>query len=269
MTQIIRAQHLGVGFESRLCEWTIGESQDLDDGVASCDPWTNQRWREYFESNLRDDPPIPWSDNPGLNHWQREAIASSVQTFQLGESGEGRHIRRCAQRWIDRGGDPEYLGALTLFLQEENRRAQWLGRFLAQEGVPLLQKQWSDGCFRFLRHLAGLRTSISVLVTAEILAQVYYLALLRATDSPTLRAICRRILRDERAHVTFQQNQNRELAKGWGAMRRSLVAAMESGLFEVARRIVRHEHHRVFVAAGMDWRAYRNRTSRRWKSARR
>lgn len=237
--------------------------------TRSCETWTNRQWTRYFERNLRDDPLIPWSVDPNLTKTQRTSIAKSVQIFQLGESGEGRHLRNCAQVWIDRGGDPDYLAALTLFVQEENRHADWLGQFLAQEDVPLLQEQWSDGCFRFLRHLAGLRTSISVLVTAEILAQVYYLALLRATNSPALQSICKRILRDERAHVTFQQNQNRELARRWGRLRRTIVAAMENVLFEIARRIVWHDHNSVFLAAGMDWKTYRKRTTRRWKAARR
>ncbi|WP_442509917.1 4-hydroxy-3-methylbut-2-enyl diphosphate reductase [Novipirellula sp. SH528] len=235
--------------------------------TSSCALWDNSQWSRYFIRNLAEVPTIPWSDSPTLTAAERTAIAASVQTFQLGESGEGRHIKRCARDWIDRGGDPDYLAALTLFLQEENQHAAWLGRLLTQEGVPLLQKQWSDGCFRFLRHLAGLRTSISVLVTAEILAQVYYLALMRATASPTVNAICRRILRDERAHVVFQQSQKRKLSDDWGAIRRFCVQTVENILFEVARRIVWHEHKTVFLAASMDWTAYRNRTSRRWSAA--
>lgn len=262
--------------QQRIVELSAHEGHTLDGqnlngpaatATSSYALWDNSQWIQYFIRNLAEVPTIPWSDSPTLNDAERSAIAASVQTFQLGESGEGRHIKRCARNWIDLGGDPDYLAALTLFLQEENQHAAWLGRLLTQEGVPLLQKQWSDGCFRFLRHLAGLRTSISVLVTAEILAQVYYLALMRATDSPTVHAICRRILRDERAHVVFQQSQKRKLSEGWIGIRRFCVQAAENILFEVARRIVWHEHKSVFLAASMDWTAYRNRTSRRWSAA--
>ncbi|EMI18388.1 LytB protein [Rhodopirellula maiorica SM1] len=262
--------------QQRIVELSAQNNQQLGERKQTCSApaatssyasWDNAQWSRYFVRNLAEVPTIPWSDSPTLTETERAAIATSVQTFQLGESGEGRHIKRCAREWIERAGDPDYLAALTLFLQEENQHAAWLGRLLTQEGVPLLQKQWSDGCFRFLRHLAGLRTSISVLVTAEILAQVYYLALMRATDSPTLRGICRRILRDERAHVVFQQSQKGKLSAEWGNVRRICVHTLETILFEVARRIVWHEHRVVFRAASMDWTSYRNRTSRRWTAA--
>ncbi|WP_372718755.1 ferritin-like domain-containing protein [Novipirellula sp.] len=273
MIQMIRTKQRKSFLADRDAAATLGRgshaepTSDLRVSIQNQAHWNNSQWSRYFIRNLADEPAIPWSDLPTLTEAERVAIATSVQTFQLGESGEGRHIKRCARNWIDCGGDPDYLAALTLFLQEENRHAAWLGRFLTQEAVPLLQKQWSDGCFRFLRHMAGLRTSISVLVTAEILAQVYYLALMRATDSPTLRAICRRILRDERAHVVFQQNQKGNLSTNWAKVRRLCVQSLETILFKVARRIVWHEHHAVFRAASMDWTTYRNRTSRRWVAA--
>lgn len=227
-------------------------------------------WIDYFIRNRRDVAVVPWSQDPGLTASERIAVASSIQTFQLGESGEGKYIIACAQRWINRrGGDPDYLTALMMFIQEENRHAAWLGSFLEQEGIPRLTKQWSDGWFRRLRHMAGLRTSIVVLVTAEILAQVYYLALMKATNSPTLIAICRRVLRDERAHVVFQQGQSNKLTRGWSsaALRVSYVA--EFTLFVIARRIVWHDHHRVFQAARMPWSEFERRTRTRWLASHR
>ncbi len=270
MPEFIRAVHLGFCFGVREAQFQVMSEITgvIDSRRSSSRTWTNGEWTDYFQTNLADDPGIDWSESRTLELDQRVAIAKSIQIFQLGESGEGSHIRRCASDWIKRGGDADYLQALTLFLREENRHAEWLGRFLDQEGVPRLTRQWSDGCFRFLRHRAGLRTSISVLVTAEILAQVYYLALMRATDSATLRTMCRRILRDERSHVVFQQNQSRELAQHWGPIRRMIVGTIERALFEVARRIVWHDHRGVFTAARMDWKSYADRTARRWAAAR-
>ncbi|QDT09228.1 4-hydroxy-3-methylbut-2-enyl diphosphate reductase [Stieleria marina] len=234
-----------------------------------CDAWSNRDWADYFYDNMNHPPTVAWSKTPTLSATEKAAVIASIQTFQLGESGEGRHICRAAKNWTDRGGDEDYLSALKLFLQEENCHAAWLEKFLQQEGEAILTHHWSDHCFRSVRHLAGLRTSIMVLLTAEILAQVYYLALLRSTDSPTLRTICQRILRDERAHVQFQQNQANVLASRWSRGRRWLVSQAESIGFQIARRIVWHDHRSVFVAAGMNWKAYRDRTSRRWLSARR
>lgn len=231
--------------------------------------WTNAEWTWYFQRNLADTPDVPWSDVSTLSEKECVALADSIKTFQLGESGEGKHLLACTRHWIDNGGDPDYWDAVKLFLAEEHVHASLLGRFLKQEGETLLQKQWSDRCFRFLRHLAGLRTSISVLVTAEIMAQVYYLALMKATDSPVLQAICKRVLRDERSHVIFQHRHKQVLSEGWSPIRRWIVDLMERVLFEVASRIVWHDHQSVFAAANMDRKSFRSRCLRRWNAARR
>jgi 4-hydroxy-3-methylbut-2-enyl diphosphate reductase len=234
-----------------------------------CHEWSNRQWSEYFRDNMDHPPTIPWSDTSELSQAEKKSVIASIQTFQLGESGQGRHICWAAQNWIDQGGDAEYLVALKLFLQEENCHAAWLGKFLQQEGEPLLKKQWSNQWFRRVRQLAGLRTSVMVLLTAEILAQVYYLALMRSTDSPTLQAICQRILRDERSHVVFQQNQANDLSDSWSGPRKAIANVAETTGFQIARRIVWHDHRSVFESAGMSWKVYRDRTTRRWLAARR
>ena len=250
--------------ESRIRAMTTSEPASSDRWA-----WSNAEWTCYFRENLADTPDVPWSGTATLSDAERIAVAESIKIFQLGESGEGNHLLACTRRWIDKGGDPDYWDAVNLFLAEEHVHASLLGRFLRQEGEPLLRQQWSDRCFRFLRHLAGLRTSVSVLVTAEILAQVYYLALMNATSSPVLQAICKRVLRDERSHVVFQHRHKQVLSHGWSPARRWAVNLMERALLEVAIRIVWHDHRSVFAAAEMDSLSYRSRCRRRWHAARR
>ncbi|MEM9643499.1 MAG: hypothetical protein AAF989_00785 [Planctomycetota bacterium] len=245
-------------------------SSGVRSGPQVCQPWESAgRWIAYFRANLADAPDVVWSPVPMLDAQERLAVLSSIQTFQLGESGEGRHIKACARRWVERGGDEDYLLALDLFLKEEHRHARLLSRFLHQERSGLKTRQWSDGCFRWLRHLLGLRTSISVLITAEIIAQVYYLALMQSTKSTTLRGICRRVLRDERAHVAFQQGQLDKLSQGWSAIRTAVVRTGESLLFRLACRVVWHDHRTVFRAAGMSRRDFHDRAMRRFRVAKR
>jgi hypothetical protein len=226
-------------------------------------------WLAYFLRNAADQPNFPWISQGSFSDREYLAVADSIRTFQLGESGEGKHILGCARRWTHAGGEQAYLPALKLFIKEENRHAFWLGQLMNQEKILPLKHHWSDGAFRKLRHMAGLRTSIVVLVTAEILAQVYYAALLKATPSPTLIAICRRILRDERAHVAFQQGQSKKLIRHWSKASQQLSYVAELSLFEIARRIVWHDHRSVFQAASMDWPAYRQRTTARWLASHR
>ena len=74
--------------------------------------------------------------------------------------------------------------------------------------IPRVRRGWTDSVFRWLRNVVGtLEISIGVLVTAEIIAKVYYPALREASGSVVLRAICDQIIRDERKHVEFQTEQ--------------------------------------------------------------
>jgi len=88
------------------------------------------------------------------------------------------------------------------------RHAGVLGRFMELNGIARIKSGCTDGIFRRARNLFGsLEISISVLVTAEIIAKIYYPALSEATSSIVLRAICDQIQREEIAHVEFQTEQ--------------------------------------------------------------
>lgn len=167
-------------------------------------PRPTRDWLAHFEHNRRHLLPIPWHEGPTLTPAERRAIARSVAEFQLGESSEGRHFLALAEDYAARSGDREYVPALRLFIAEEQRHARDLGRFMDLEGIPRTGKTLGDSVFRHLRKLGGLELEVTVLVTAEILAQVYYRALGRATKSPILRRLCEQILSDEDAHVQFQ-----------------------------------------------------------------
>jgi hypothetical protein len=95
-----------------------------------------------------------------------------------------------------------------LFTAEEQRHARDLARFLQLNGIALLKTTFPDRVFRRFRHLfGGLEISIGVLITAEIIAKVYYGALYHATKSSILRTLCDQILSDEIKHVEFQAEQ--------------------------------------------------------------
>ena len=165
-------------------------------------------WRDYYEKNARSLLEIPWDVGGDLTKNERDAIGESVQGFQAGESSEGRHLYRYAEKYADISGDRDYLAAIKLFIAEEQRHARDLARFLHLNDIPTLKTTFPDRVFRKLRHLfGGLEISIAVLITAEIIAKVYYAALQQATDSVVLRSLCEQILRDEMRHVEFQAEQ--------------------------------------------------------------
>jgi len=175
-------------------------------------------WESWFRRSLESPPEIPWDSGVTLTEAERKTIRSSVQEFQLGERSEGRHLRQAARNYAQRSGDAAYANAVELFIREEQHHAALLGRFMDCECIPRIRQTWVDSVFRWLRRFAGLETSLCVLLTAEVIAKVYYRALSAATASPVLQAICDRILEDEAAHVEFQSERLailRRSRSGW------------------------------------------------------
>src|SRR5947208_13244130 len=153
-------------------------------------PWPSSRWREYFRCNAANLMRIPWELGVPLTTAEREAIGPSLQQFQLGESSDGCRFFELARAYAAASGDVQYFPALRRFIAEEQRHGRDLGRVLDLADIPRITHCWADCFFRFIRKRGGLEWSISILVTAEIIAQIYYIALRDATDSLVLRRLC-------------------------------------------------------------------------------
>jgi hypothetical protein len=190
-------------------------------------------WREYFRHNARHLMPIAWERGVILSEAERTAIAKSIQQFQLGESSDGGKFLRRGWGYARVSGDRQYLHALRRFIAEEQRHGRDLGRAMDLAGIPRIRHAWADTIFRWMRHTGGLERSIMVLVTAEVIAQVYYDALRDATQSIVLRQLCNQVLRDESQHVRFQcerlailRQRRRRISV---ALRQSIHIALMSG----------------------------------------
>jgi hypothetical protein len=188
--------------------------------------WSTAQWCRYYRANAKALLAIPWDQGVRLTPEEHEAIAASLQDFQLGESSEGHNLVRAARHYAAEAGDERYEEAIHLFIAEEQRHAHDLGRFLTLAGIPLLNHTWRDVIFRWLRRRAGLELFLMVLVTAEMIGKVYYKALRRAIGSLVLRRLCDQLLRDEIKHIRFHverlalMRQNRQrwrvcLARAW------------------------------------------------------
>jgi len=160
---------------------------------------TARNWLAYFQENAQRRMPIAWEKGVSPEWSLRAALIASLQRFQVGESGEGNHLKTCAAQT----GDAEYCRAIELFMAEENYHAQMLAGVLRAMGAPLLKGHWSDAAFIVIRRFAGLKMELSILMVAELIAKRYYRAVHDATGDPNLRTICAQILRDENAHVAF------------------------------------------------------------------
>jgi len=213
--------------------------------------WTE--WTQYFQRNRQHLLSINWEDTYRLSDYEKTAILASLQQFQLGESSEGKHLLAAAQRFADHSGEADYVSALQLFIQEEQRHARDLERFMMQQGLPLAQHHPVDSIFRWLRRSFNLEVCIVALLMAEIIAVAYYKALHDATAAPVLRGICQQILRDEAQHLRFQLDTLARLRCGRSPIRFFVTDIFQRILFVGILMVVWSGHRRVFRAGGVSF----------------
>jgi len=91
---------------------------------------TESDWIQYFLANAAE-PCLPWDDGHRLSGAERAVVIESIQQFQLGENAQGRRLLQRAHVL-----DAEFVQALRLFIKEEQRHSDLLGRFLKAQGSP-------------------------------------------------------------------------------------------------------------------------------------
>jgi hypothetical protein len=92
-------------------------------------PWSSAQWVAYYQHNAAHLLSLPWECGHGLAPAEREALAASLQDFQLGESSEGRFLQDRAEAHAHATNDPVYAAAVACFIREEQRHAAVLGQF--------------------------------------------------------------------------------------------------------------------------------------------
>jgi hypothetical protein len=206
-----------------------------------------QLWRSYFERNRTERLPVPWGKGIQVEPGLREPLIRSLQRFQVGESGDGLHLKRGAART----GNADYAATIALFVGEEQEHARWLSLLITGMGGTLLTHHWSDRFFVALRRLCGLKMELMVLLVAEMIAIRYYRALHEGTEDPVLCAIFGQIRRDEDGHVAFHIAFLREAFSGWSWLTRGLVRTAWQALYRGACLLVMWDHRGVLKATGV------------------
>jgi hypothetical protein len=195
-----------------------------------------------------------------LTEKERRRIAPSIQQFQLGEGSRGQLLLDRGQKYGRTVNDPLFAGALDIFIQEEQQHSRYLSAFMESQSIPRAHKHWVDSVFRKLRGLAGLELSLTVLVTAELIAVPYYMALRAATGSPILKMICTRILEDESHHLKFQASMLARVASARPAAFHRALRELHRFFLLGTILVVWIEHRAVFEAAGYNFRRFKNET---------
>jgi tRNA isopentenyl-2-thiomethyl-A-37 hydroxylase MiaE len=213
-------------------------------------------WLNHFEHHARHRRRVPRGLSDVLKADERQLIASSIATFQLGERSEGRTLLRAAERFARRKQVPHVVRIFELLIREEQRHASLLRAFMQDHRIPLKKADWTDRVFRLIRRLAGLQLYVSVLSCAELIGKVYYRALESATDCERLRLLCRSIVSDELAHIGFETQLLFTLRAGRAAPLRALTHPAHRIFFTVTAAVVWFTHRSVLRRAGYSGRSF-------------
>jgi hypothetical protein len=232
--------------------------------------WTSAQWIAYFRANRDDLLPVPWEAGAGVTPEELAEIVDSLRAWQLGETSDGARLLRTAEKHAARIGDPGFVDVIRLFIAEEQRHGEELGKFLDAAGVPRAKRDLGDSLFRVFRHfLMQMEVWATIVVIIEVHAMLYYAAIRRATGSAVLRRICQQILRDEVPHIRFQCERLALLhRRRWRAFR-WLTAGAQRVLFVGITMAVWVGHKRALRAGGFTfgrfWRTAWAQMGRAWR----
>jgi hypothetical protein len=203
-------------------------------------------WVEYFTQNRARRPALATEPLGSLAEPLRRALVRSLQRFEVGERGAGRHLLGAARA----EGNEAYAQAMEFFVQEEAGHARCLAQAIRALGGTPLRGHWTDACFVGLRRLAGLRTELFVLLTAELIGLHYYRVLRDGIAEPQLQTLFADIVRDEEAHILFHCEALHWLLADLPRPARALVAAAWQTFSEAVSLVVALDHRALLAQLG-------------------
>src|ERR1700761_2595014 len=168
---------------------------------------TSQQWIDYFIHNSTKER-VNWHQQPYINPEEIETILKSLQAWQLGETSEGHNLIAASKKYASKIDDILYVDAIKLFIKEEQKHGNNLGKYLDLIGQKRVKKNWGDTLFRKIRYFnCSIESWTLAVITVENSAQIFYQSLKDATGCPLLKQICTDILIDEAPHIQFQQER--------------------------------------------------------------
>jgi len=207
-------------------------------------------WLNHFEYHSEHPRRLPTGIPNVLTAEERSLIAGSIATFQLGEQSSGTHLLRAAYHFAQTHDAAEVARITELFLREEQQHAALLGAFMAEHRIPTKQHDWTDRVFRRLRRHGKLELTLSILLTAELIGNVYYRALEAATGCQRLRLLCRMLVADELAHVGFESDLLMSMRSEKALPLRVAIDLAHRAFFVGATIVVWTTHRAVLRRAG-------------------
>ena len=201
-------------------------------------------WLNYFERNKKEKQPLNWPQKVDVPFAISIPVVRSLQRFQVGETGDGTHLRNYAKAL----NDPDYEVCIDLFIKEENAHAVVLARMIELMKGHLITWHLSDYAFVCLRHLIGLKTEVFMILAVEIVGKCFYQCCSEGLPDEFLRNTFASIVRDEIGHLkfhwSFMHQEMRPLPKWWC----TLVYYFWSALFIAICLVFIADHGQALLA---------------------
>jgi hypothetical protein len=172
---------------------------DLTPRSAPTTTFDSSQWRRYFEENRKLRPATRLPNDIVLDDVLQASLIPSLQKFQIGETGEGRHLRKYAKKY----GDPDYVQCVDMFIKEEQSHAQILSQVILAMNGNLLSWHWTDVAFTCMRRLLHLKTELLILLVAEVIGKCFYKYVADKVDYKPLEEVFSLIVLDEIMHLKF------------------------------------------------------------------
>ena len=176
----------------------IVSESDLGSSVLGPD-FSSAHWLTYFLDNRQARVEISFPGRISVSAAVRVPLLRSLQRFQIGETGEGKHLRKYASLV----GDSVYEECIDLFVKEEQFHARVLSQMIQSLDGMLLSWHWSDLAFIGLRRMLGLKTEVFILLIAEIIGKCFYKTCAERLDDRLLSDAFSLIVLDEIGHLEF------------------------------------------------------------------
>jgi hypothetical protein len=226
---------------------------------------TSQEWFDHFEKNLKVKR-VDWEILPAINKEEMTKILSSLQAWQLGETSEGKNLLHASTLYAEKIGDPVYPQAVSLFIKEEQKHGNNLGKYLDLIGQPRIKKDWGDSLFRKIRYFnASMELWTLAVITVESTAQVFYQSLKNATGCVLLKQICTDILIDEASHIDFQFERFFIIYRNKSIASRTFARAFYALFYFSTILVVWMAHRKAFNAGGNSFKRYWSKMTLKYK----
>jgi hypothetical protein len=218
---------------------------------------TSQQWIDYFHINSIKQR-VDWTIIPSLTRKEKENILHSMQAWQLGETSDGKHLLAASKKYADKIGDPYYCEAVKLFIKEEQKHGNNLGRYLDLIKEKRIRKNWGDTLFRKVRYFnTSMELWTIAVITVESTAQVFYQSVKAATGCTLLKQICTDILIDEAFHIDFQQQRLAIIFSGKTSFSKFISYQLYRFFYFSVILVVWFGHNKVFKAGGNTFSKYK------------